>query len=79
MKFIPDGRKFEIDGQEYEIKGWMIPDDPKLIYLDEVPVCIMPANEPKLDAPKECRTRYGVLENFEDAKNFYDEMKRGNL
>jgi hypothetical protein len=79
MKFVPDGRKFEIDGQEYELKGWMVNDDPKPIYLDKVPVCIMPANEPKLDAPKECRTKYGVLEDFEDAKNFYDEMKRRNI
>lgn len=74
MKFVPDGRKFEVDGQEYELKCWMVPDDPKLIYLDEAPVCIMPANGPKLDAPKDCKIRYGVLEDFEDAKSYYDEM-----
>ena len=57
----------------------MVNDNPKLIYLDKVPVCIVPANEPKLDVSKECRTRYGVLEDFKDAKNCYDKMKQGNI
>ena len=44
MKFVPDGRKFEIDGRKYELKYCMVNDDSKPIYIDKVPVCIVPAN-----------------------------------
>ena len=61
---------------EWTIKEWRTPSPPWVIYIkpEDVPVCLV-KKEIGWKPPEDCHTRYGLIDNPLDAKNYYDYLK----
>ena len=61
---------------EWIIKKWIVPSEPRVIYIkpEDVPVCLVEKDSGWKPA-EECHTKYGLLDNPWDAKNYYDYLK----
>ncbi len=64
---------------EWIIKKWIVPSEPRVIYIkpEDVPVCFV-KKEIGWKPPEDCHTRYGLIDDPLDAKNYYDYLKKEN-
>ena len=66
---------------EWKIKGWVVTSEPRVIYIkpEDVPVCLV-GKDNGWKPQEDCHTKYGIVDDTWDAKNYYDYLKkeRGN-
>ena len=64
---------------EWTIKEWRVTSKPRVIYIkpEDVPVCLV-GKDSGWKPPEDCHTRYGLIDNPLDAKNYYDYLKEKN-
>ena len=62
---------------EWTIKGWVMTSEPWVIYIKEedVPVCLV-EKDSGWKPPEDCHTKYGIIDNPWDVKNYYDYLKK---
>lgn len=63
---------------EWTIKEWRTTSEPRVIYikLEDVPVCLV-EKDSGWKPSEDCHTRYGLVDDPWDAKNYYDYLKKG--
>jgi len=68
-----------MEEDEWIIKKWIVPSEPRVIYIkpEDVPVCLV-KKEIGWKPPEDCHTRYGLIDDPLDAKNYYDYLKKEN-
>ena len=61
---------------EWIIKKWIVPSEPRVIYInpEDVPVCLV-KKDIGWKPPKDCHTKYGLLDDPLDVKKYYDYLK----
>lgn len=61
---------------EWIIKKWIVPSEPRVIYIkpEDVPVCLV-KKDIGWKPPEDCHTKYGLLDDPLDAKFLYEYLK----
>lgn len=61
---------------EWIIKKWIVPSEPRVIYIkpEDVPVCLV-GKDIGWKPPEDCRTRYGLVDDPLDVEKYYDYLK----
>ena len=63
---------------EWIIKKWIVPSEPRVIYIkpEDVPVCLVKKDIGwKPPEAEDCHTRYGLIDDPLDAKFLYEYLK----
>ena len=62
---------------EWAIGKWLVTSEPRVIYIkpEDVPVCLV-EKDSGWKPPENCHTKYGLIEDPRDAKNYYDYLKK---
>ena len=62
---------------EWIIKEWRVTSEPRVIYIkpEDVPVCLV-GKDSGWKPPEGCHTRYGLIDDPWNVKNYYDYLKK---
>ena len=65
-----------MEEDEWIIKKWIVPSEPRVIYIkpEDVPVCLV-KKEIGWKPPEDCRTRYGMVDDPWEMKYLYEYFK----